>query len=245
MKTSKMNCILVCDKKDDTRRRPVFNKTRVGTPFSLDRNNFREGTYVNNQFANNIHPNKRAGLGNLDITRNNFISPAVKARQVLDFDKLQLLDIEESGIKVQLSEKNISQLIGIKIPDPLDTKWLDEKARLERYYAARGFTTEQIKMELEFNKPLGREQRTTSTTSNFGQANLSIGQQLNDINRLVNEGKAESDTQRRAVFSQLARLLSKTAEVEKLTNQQMNTLANTLTRISPAQTFKDLALDKR
>ena len=80
-----------------------FNGTRVGAPFELKRPSFKAGvSYIQHQDAQNIdNVNRRNGLGNYELKRPSFKAPNIKPRQVVDFDKLQALDIEQAGQKVQ------------------------------------------------------------------------------------------------------------------------------------------------
>ena len=136
--------------------------------------------------------NTRNGIGNYTITRRNFDASVISPRIAGDFDRLQALDIETQGAKVQLSDKTIEELFKMKIPDKTDTNWIAEKNRLVVDYVARGMTPEQIQQELEINKPLGREQRKIKSSQNFAEASLSVGDKIEEIKNQVVDGRVES-----------------------------------------------------
>ena len=118
--------------------------------------------------------NRRNGQGNYDLQRHNAIASNIRPRFAGDFDKLQAIDLELQGAKIQLSDKTIEEMFSTKVGDKTDTQWLTERNRLIASYTAKGFTAEQIDRELEVNKPLGREQRKVSSKQNIGQSSLSV-----------------------------------------------------------------------
>jgi hypothetical protein len=71
----------------------------------------------------------RVGIGNRDMTRNNFISPAIRGRDILNFDALAAQDIATAGIKVQLSDSSLDRLLKISVPDKTDVEWITEYNR--------------------------------------------------------------------------------------------------------------------
>ena len=66
----------------------------------------------------------------------------------VDFDRLQAIDIELEGSKVQLSDKSIDEIFKIQIPDPTDVKWIAEKTRRVPMYRARGVSSQDIEQEI-------------------------------------------------------------------------------------------------
>jgi len=224
-----------------------FNGTRVGVPFELKRPAFKAGmSYIQHQEAQSIDRiNTRAGLGNREIKRPAFLAPAIKPRQVIDFDKLQALDIEQAGQKVQLGEETLKKLFEVAVPDPTDTKWIAEKARLTALYRRQGMTDEQIARELEVNKPLGREQRTTKEKRNIGASNLSMADKLKEIKEEVDAGNAQSRAQQAVLTGQLALVLNDTNAIAALTQAQLQGLGQALARIGVPTQHKRLGLIPR
>ena len=224
-----------------------FNGTRVGVPFELKRPYFKAGlSYIQHQEAQNIDRiNQRAGLGNYEIKRPAFLAPKIMPRQVIDFDKLQALDIQQAGQKVQLGESTLKQLFDVAVPDNTDTKWTAEKARLTLLYKRQGMTPDQIVKELEVNKPLGREQRTTTEKRNIGSSNLSMSDKLKEIKEEVDNGNAQSRAQQAILTGQLALVLDDTNSIEQLTQAQLQNLGQSLARIGVPTQHKRLGLIPR
>jgi transposase-like protein len=228
-------------------QRMEFNGTREGVPFELKRPAFRAGmSYIQNGEAQNIDRiNERSGLGNREIKRPAFLSPDIKPRQVIDFDKLQALDIEQAGQKVQLGESTLKKLFEVAMPDTTDTKWIAEKARLTALYRRQGMTDAQIARELEVNKPLGREQRTTKEKRNIGASNLSMADKLKEIKEEVDAGNAQSRAQQAVLTGQLALVLNDTNAIAALTQAQLQGLGQALARIGVPTQHKRLGLIPR
>ena len=204
---------------------------------NLIRPAYRLGTAVFEHSNNNVNvrlnerqlpANTRNGIGNYTITRRNFDASVISPRIAGDFDRLQALDIETQGAKVQLSDKTIEELFKMKIPDKTDTNWIAEKNRLVVDYVARGMTPEQIQQELEINKPLGREQRKIKSSQNFAEASLSVGDKIEEIKNQVVDGRVESRAQQVALVAQIALLLADTRAIEALTRIQLGDLARTI-----------------
>ena len=80
-----------------------MNNTEIkaGTIFGFKRPSGLAGAHCNRNISlvdTDISKlNLRGGLGNYDITRNNFVSSDIKPRMAGDFDKLQAIDIETQG----------------------------------------------------------------------------------------------------------------------------------------------------
>jgi hypothetical protein len=224
-----------------------FNGTRVGVPFELKRPAFKAGlSYIQHQEAQNIdNINRRGGLGNREIKRPAFLAPEIMPRQVVDFDKLQALDIEQAGQKVQLGESTLKQLFQVAVPDSTDSKWLAEKARLALLYQRQGMTPEQIERELQVNKPLGREQRTITEKRNIGASNLSMADKLKEIKEEVDAGNVQSRAQQAIITGQLALVLNDTNAIAGLTRAQLQGLGQALARIGVPTQHKRLGLIPR
>jgi hypothetical protein len=237
-------------------------KVNFNTPESADnqfwikRPAFKEGTVDNTQTnADPIPKNIREGLGNRDITRNNFLAPAIKARFTGDFDKLQALDISEVGKPEGITDNKLGYFTNIKVPDPNDFKWLREKARLEAEYTTRftnaGFPANEIPAmvarELEINKPLGRAQRTINRSSDSisTDARLNTKEKLREIIQEVQQGRAEGQAGRVAITAQLIQIFADTQAIGGLTQLQLQGLGQALARIGVPTNYKRLGLIPR
>jgi DNA segregation ATPase FtsK/SpoIIIE-like protein len=222
-----------------------FNKTKNGNIFNFERPAFKSNIHNLNFNAQQIPKDKRAGLGNYDITRHNFNAPEIQPRMALDFDKIQAIDIENFGSKIQLSEKTIEELFHTRIPDNQDTQWLREKARLIVVYQARGLTPQQIELELNNNKPLGREQRTIKSHQNIGQSALSMADKLYEIKQEIEEGRAESRTQQAILTGQLSLVLNDITALSNLTQSQVINMTVIISRLNLPTTHQQFGLIPR
>ena len=223
-------------------------KAKAGTIFNIQRPSFRLGTVQtkSEDEGNDLTKiNRRNGLGNYDITRTNFESSEIRPRLAGDFDKLQAIDIETQGAKIQLSDKTIQELFKTKIGDQTDSQWLDEKARLTAVYNLRGMTPQEIERELEVNKPLGREQRKITSNQNIGQSSLSVVDKIQEIKQEVVDGRAESRAQQALLIGQLALIFADTQAVANFTRQQLIDLSQTVARLNLPRNHKQIGLEPR
>jgi hypothetical protein len=199
-------------------------------------------------FAEDIsNINQRHGnvYGNHDIQRPASLVETPLARMAVNFDKLQAIDLQNFGAKVQLSDKTLKQIFNIEIPDPLDTKWLDEKNRIVDNLKIRGFSDKDILNHLEANKPLGRPQRTNTQKGNIGNSVLSLSNKLSEILEEIRQGRGNSQTQRSELIGQLALSLSDTAEIIRLTDEGNNKLKGVISTLNIPTDSKDLGLPNR
>lgn len=217
---------------------PSFTKTRSGTAFNLSRPAFKSGTILKQpKLTDSIILEKREGLGNKDITRSNFISPPIKGREVLSFERLQAQDIETGGIKVQLGDKTIEKLFKIQVDDPTDKKWVDEKNRR----MALGETLEQIKN----NPPLGRPQRKVSKMTNFGAQGLSIDDKIEQLKRATEQGQAESKRDMAQLIANAALLVSNVQGLQLLSQAAINDLRATILRLNIPKNYRAMGFQHR
>ena len=220
-------------------------KSKAGVIFSIARPAFKLGVVNLNQTAEKLPKNIRNGLGNYDIERRNFEASEVKPRIAGDFDKLQAIDIETQGTKIQLSEKTIAELFKTKVDDKTDNQWLEEKNRLVALYQARGMTASEIEKELEVNKPLGREQRKITSNQNIGQSSLSVKDKLQEIKQEVVDGRAESRAQQALLIGQLGLIFRDTQAIENFTATQLTDLSQTVARLNLPRSAKQLGIIPR
>lgn len=210
--------------------------------FNIDRKAFRSGTEYNQtktvQSISGI--NRRIGQGNREIVRPSFMAPTIHARLPIDFDKLQAMEIENFGQKVQLGQQQLEQLTMVAVPDPQDTQWLTEKARLIRVLQATGMGEEQIKQELEVNKPLGREQRTINKPSKniAREATLSVQQKLAEIKQEIDNGNAQNRNQQAALVGQMAVLLQNVDAISRLTDAELRSINTSLNRLRVPKNYQ-------
>jgi len=187
--------------------------------------------------------NRRNGLGNRDITRNNFNSTAPASRKV-GFNKITAVDTGQFPTTIELGAKTLKELFKVSVPDSTDIQWLTEEARLSAQFQAQGMTPQQIKRELKVNKPLGRGQRTTSETRSVGQASLNNEQKLKELSEEVKEGRAEGQASQANILAQLAPIVTDVGNMEHLTRQQTNDMNMIFTRLTIASNHKQFGLPR-
>lgn len=220
-----------------------------GKIFNMDRPAYKAG--ISNCNCGPSEPidlkklNKRNGLGNYNIDRPAYEAPKIRPRIAGDFDKLQAIDIETQGAKIQLSDKTIAELFKTKVGDKTDSKWLAEKARLTALYQARGMTPLEIEREFEVNKPLGREQRKITTTQNIAQSSLTVADKIDEIKQEVADGRGESRAQQALLIGQLALIFADTQAITQFTRQQAVQLAQTINRLNVPQDYRQMGLAAR
>ena len=210
--------------------KPISNPT--GRPFEITRPAYISGgTYTQTKQATVNIANDRAGVGNRTIIRPAFEEEAPMARSVFDFDRLQALDIEQAGTKVQLGESTLSKLFEVKVPDEKDTQWTEERDRLVRVLRTSGMNDQQIEEELRINKPLGREQRTVSKMQNIGTSGLGVSDKLKEIREEITAGKAQTLAARAILTGQIAMILDNQARVERLNGLELENISRTLDQL--------------
>ena len=224
------------------------------TQFWIKRPTFKEGTIDDTQInADPLTENIRGGMGNREITRNNFLSPKIQPRFTGDFDSLQALDISEVGKPEGLTDNKLGYFTQIKVPDPNDFTWLRAKAQLVADLTTRfaGFPADEIpamiERELEINPPLGRAQRTINRSSDSISASsrLNTSQKLNEIVQEVQQGRAEGQAGRVALTAQLVQIFADTQGIAGLTQLQLTNLGQSLARIGVPTNHKRLGIIPR
>ena len=224
-----------------------------------------------------ITPNQRNGLGNRNIRRDNFIAPRIKSRDesLSEFSNLQAMSVSQAG-KINdklLNKTNIqipdatdfkwlrerARLIGVKrkpaVPaNPLavpPTLAIPEVPPTGLYKLFDGFPANEIEAlinkELIINKPLGREQRMISSTTNdiARTDSLTVANKLKELQQEVSEGRAESLAGQQAITAQLILVLADTNAIEQLTRTQLTNLAQTLAVLGLPTTARGLGLAPR
>ena len=207
------------------------------------RNSFLANTPSKPINAQQIPISQRRGMGNKIMRRNGAIQGSVQPRTI-NFDNLRAINISQNGIKVQLSDKTLSELFNFKVPDETDQQWINEKERLVAQYKALGKTDQQIIDLLKAGRPLGRDQRTISSNSNVGLSNLSFIKQLKVIEDHVKQGNTESKNQQATMLGLIASLGNDLKSVEELNKQELLSLQNTLKRLNIPRSHEGLALPR-
>ena len=217
--------------------KPLFNKINEGSRFVINRPSFKSGIVNIKKGDVKIPINNRKGLGNYDITRNNFIAPPIKGREALNFERLQAQDIETGGIKVQLGDKTIEKLFKIQVEDPSDKEWIAEKNR--RLNA--GETPEQI----EQTPPLGRPQRKISRMVNFGAQGLSIEDKIEQLNSAITQGHADSKKDVGELTANVALLLGNVGQLRNMTQSGFNQLNQLIRQMTVPKHWRAMGFTHR
>ena len=207
-----------------------FNNVNVDKQFNWNRPAFRSGDRANVNNNVEMPKNKRTGDGNRNMVRNNFISPPIRGREELDFEKLQAQDISEGGIKVQLGDKTIEQLFKIQVPDPTDIEWLDEYNRR----IDDGETPD----DLVAMPPFGRPQRQVSQTKNFAQQGESVNNQVEILTAAVLQGHTETKEQMAEITASVARILGSNNNLQQLSRSNMGSLQEIIRRMNVPKNYR-------
>jgi len=216
----------------------TFTKIKQGKAFEINRPSFKSGTVVEpNIPVSNLRSNERDGLGNRRIVRNNFISPQIRGREVLNFERLQAQDIEQAGVKVQLGDKTIEKLFKVQVGDPTDRRWLEERTRR----MAAGETEE----ELKSNPPFGRPQRTINKMVNFGAQGLSVDDKIESIKAAVEQGNADNRNEMAQVTAQVALLLGNVDNLRNITRAGIDNLSRTIQRMFVPKEWRAMGFTHR
>lgn len=215
-----------------------------GQPFSLGVRGYKEGsTSSPDVYIPPLKPNNRKGIGNYTLTRiNAFEAPDIKPRYV-DFEKLQALDLENQGIKIRLDDKSLEELLRIKIPDPTDTLWIAEDRRLRASYAGR-MTPAQIEEVLIRNKPLGREQRTITSSRTVGSSLAKQDEMLDAINLEIQQGRATTALEQKTLLLEVQNILADNKNLATFTTTQFNNLAVSLATLKAPTSHTSLNLPR-
>lgn len=237
-------------------RKPKFNTPEsADNQFWVKRPTFLAGTEYDDKNADPIPINERAGLGNRDITRRNFLAPPIKPRFTKSFEELQSVAVSEAGEVQSTLGNKLGYFTTVRVPDPTDRKWLQEKARLQRLFTAQftaaGIPANQIPAlvmrELEINKPLGRDQRTVNKSADTvsNENRLSTAAKLRQIEADVRAGRAETRAGQTALTAQLTLIFNDTQAIGALTQAQLVGLGQALARIGVPTQYKRLGLIPR
>ena len=187
-------------------------------------------------------------ISNIDrnIERPSFKGTEPKAR-TLPQTPLQAIDLDKTGKLVTLSNKTVDQLLSIKVGDPTDIEWLNEKARLELLLQARGdLTPEQIRRELEINRPLNRDQRTVTRRKGIDpDPTIPMARKLDALTKMVLEGRVESKREQAEVAGLMAKEMGDVKKLAVLNIQQFEKISEVIERIKPPTALLDFGLTAR
>ena len=233
---------LLCRKYEKDLQVPTLCKSefksskRTGEIYPLTRKGYRLGTSsYTTPTVPNLRPNRRTGIGNSAIVRNNFEAAPVASRamRIVPFEKLQLQTLASEGVKVALGDKTIEKIINIQVDDPSDAEWIAERARRK----ALGESDEQLN-----NKPpLGRPQRKIKRTTLVEQKNLAFEDKLEQLTTAVNAGFASSNADRAKVVSELALLVDRVRSLVNLTRDQVDMITEITEKVQFPKDWRAVA----
>ena len=212
----------------------------------------QDGVTSRNKF---LQLNERKGIGDSEIIRPAFVNQNPRKRLIVEFDKLQMLSVDEAGLVIKQNDNKLNYKTRVHIPDETDFAWIAEKNRLSAIYRDQftnaGYSADMIQplinRELDINKPLGREQRKVVTiTDDIAHINnLNTKNKLNEIIQEVKDGRGENQVEKQQITAQLAEILDDTKEIDRLTTLQLTNLGTALARIGFPTTSKRLGIVPR
>jgi hypothetical protein len=213
-----------------------FQKEKSGKIFEFKRPAFKSGIEKTKQ-TNPHFKDIRTGTGNYNIERNNFLAPALKGRQAVDFERLQLQDMQDAGVKVQLGDKTLEQLFGIQVLDKTDTEWLREYNRRK----ASGESEQRLKAF----PPLGRPQRKVKKSVNFAQQGLQLEDRIEMLKTAVSSNHIENKQEIADVSTQIAIMLGDITDLNDLTDKNLLEIKNIASRLNIPRTWQTAGLTHR
>jgi hypothetical protein len=192
--------------------RTAFNKeVSAKNQFNVERPVVMTGGSFGKQADDISHINKRRGIGNNEILRENFLQAAIAPRQANSFSAIV---VERPGNVLELGEKTLSRMFEVKVPDSTDFEWVREEARMRARLTPTirrqnpTLTPDEVKAmvdsELKINKPLGREQRMKLEKKNIAQSNLSVEDKIKELSQEVSQGRALNTADKADILAQLA-----------------------------------------
>jgi hypothetical protein len=199
-----------------------FHKEKQGKIFEIKRPSFKSGIEKTKQ-SNPQFKNIRSGTGNYDIRRNNYLAPGIKGRQAIDFEQLQIQEIENAGIKVQLGDKTLKQLFNIQVLDKTDELWINEYNRRK----SAGESDQQINA----SPPFGRLQRKVNKYVNFASQGLMLEDKLELLKTAMSSNHIENQEELAKISSSVAILLGNQQSLEKLTSNDLAEIKNISNRM--------------
>ena len=210
--------------------RPSFNARKSGFITEMKRPVYVPKT-INQVSSDSLDKfkNKRTGTGNYDLKRLNFMAVPIHGRNVIDFEKLQLQEQAQQGIKVQLGDKTIRDLFQVQVPDSSDREWL----RIYNERKANGISDEYQKI----SPPLGRPQRTVVKMVNPGQQLLNFDEKLKLLLAQSQAGAVENVNDLATITAKLTALCEDVDALSGVSQAQADVLRNVLRRVNLPTTF--------
>jgi len=209
---------------------------RTGMSYPINRPSFRAGTasYTTPDVPN-LRPNRRTGIGNYTMTRNNFQAPPIASRamRIVPFEKLQLQTLRDEGQTVNLGDKTLEKLINVQIDDPNDTEWLAERERR--------LNNGESENQLKVRPPFGRPQRKIKQTTLLEQKNMIFEDKLEQLTTAVNAGFASSNADKAKIVSELALLVDRIRSLVNLTRDQYDQIIDITEKIQFPKDWRAVA----
>lgn len=218
---------------------------------TLSRPSFLKGTVtINLPMSNKIIPD-RTGTGNYNLIRNNFLQSQPKGRELIPFERIRELQVQQEGVKIQFGDKAFKEMFQIRVPDVTDLQWIAEKQRLlATVNPSTG--TNWTEAELLIIKPLGRPQRTVPKEFNFGEIgatqqamNTSLSEKLATIDTAIAQGRLESKNDLQAVTLILNNILGDVKALDTITVTEMKNIKDAIDRMSIPKTLKEAGFTHR
>ena len=221
---------------------PQFKTPRPGKAFGFDRPAFLTETTVIKAPLGPSGPFKipgvdRRGTGNNELNRVNFLQSQPKGREIIPFEKLQLLDRQQQGIKVQLGDKFYKEVFQTKQSDNSDIIWITEKNRLlGTINPATG--NNYTEFELQIMKPLGRDQRSVYNKLDLQQLvnlPLNLTQRIDLLQQSLVQNRIDSKLDSDAILLNIVQMLGDINNLSQMSNASLLMLKDVLIRLGLPQ----------
>ena len=207
----------------------------------------RDDVYSSNEkFVTPTYFSKpRIGTGDYEITRNGGMRSDPRGRRVPGVSATVLSSVNTTTSKgVDLSDKTLSELFSVSIPDPSDVRWLEEFERMKADLIANGASPDEVKQVMKDAKPLGREQRSSLVRSNLGEAKMSNDNKFKELFEEVKEFRAETVQEKATIRDQLSLLFQKTDAISDMSDRQKQYLTTLLNSLNLEKTHLNAGLPR-
>jgi hypothetical protein len=189
--------------------------------------------------------NQRRGGNEFVIKRSGGLRTDPVPRDMLELPAARLARLDKpKPIPVELSSKTLSELLDVRIPDPTDTIWLEEKQRLKEIMIASGDSPQEVERNLRGILPFGRKQRSNLTRDNVATSNLKMSKKIDEIREEVAEYRSIDAVERGALLRQLEETFEDTQALMALNKSQQEELVKLVNRLGVPKTWQESGLPR-
>lgn len=189
--------------------------------------------------------NQRVGGNQFRLQRSASERSDPVARDLLENPTARIARLDTpKPIPVEFSDKTLSELFQVKVPDPTDTVWIQERDRIKQSLIDGGENPAEVVRLMRGIMPFGRPQRTTEKTDNIASSNLNFTTKIDELMEEVVEHRNVDGVQRAVLQAQLAEAFQDTKAIMNLNERQLQELSNLVTKLGVAKSYADSGLPR-